>query len=206
LGARTFRIVLFIVCLVSGALAARIHIGVPGNPARRRNWRRGVRRGLLGREGGAARCARGAPGSRLWGPGGSSRCGLGARGFWTRFSSDAPVGRFGHGHGLPGRFCRSPGNPRLSERGRHRWSRILDEPEDPGYLRHHRRPHRRHGGAGFHRGPSGRGQFVLNEVQGVADSTDPLKRARGRRGLGSSRGSRGSKGWRCESPSTTSPG
>jgi uncharacterized protein YacL len=27
-------------------------------------------------------------------------------------------------------------------------------------------------------------QFVLNEIQGIADSTDPLKRARGRRGLG----------------------
>lgn len=37
---------------------------------------------------------------------------------------------------------------------------------------------------GFIGGPLVVPQFVLNEVQGVADSTDPLKRARGRRGLG----------------------
>jgi len=37
---------------------------------------------------------------------------------------------------------------------------------------------------GFIGGPIVVPQFVLNEVQGVADSTDPLKRARGRRGLG----------------------
>lgn len=37
---------------------------------------------------------------------------------------------------------------------------------------------------GFIGGPVVVPQFVLNEVQGVADSTDPLKRARGRRGLG----------------------
>ncbi|MDW7710289.1 MAG: PIN domain-containing protein [Deferrisomatales bacterium] len=37
---------------------------------------------------------------------------------------------------------------------------------------------------GFIGGPMVVPQFVLNEVQGIADSTDPLKRARGRRGLG----------------------
>lgn len=37
---------------------------------------------------------------------------------------------------------------------------------------------------GFVGGPLVVPHFVLNEVQGVADSTDPLKRARGRRGLG----------------------
>jgi uncharacterized protein YacL len=37
---------------------------------------------------------------------------------------------------------------------------------------------------GFIGGPLVVPQFVLNEVQGIADSTDPLKRARGRRGLG----------------------
>jgi len=36
---------------------------------------------------------------------------------------------------------------------------------------------------GFIGGPLVVPQFVLNEVQGIADSTDPLKRARGRRGL-----------------------
>lgn len=37
---------------------------------------------------------------------------------------------------------------------------------------------------GFVGGPIEVPQFVLNEVQGIADSTDPLRRARGRRGLG----------------------
>ncbi len=37
---------------------------------------------------------------------------------------------------------------------------------------------------GFIGGPVVVPQFVLNEVQGIADSTDPLKRSRGRRGLG----------------------
>lgn len=37
---------------------------------------------------------------------------------------------------------------------------------------------------GFVGGPLVVPQFVLNEVQGIADSTDPMKRARGRRGLG----------------------
>jgi len=37
---------------------------------------------------------------------------------------------------------------------------------------------------GFIGGPMVVPQFVLNEVQGIADSTDALKRARGRRGLG----------------------
>ncbi|GAB4257886.1 MAG: hypothetical protein Kow0092_05140 [Deferrisomatales bacterium] len=37
---------------------------------------------------------------------------------------------------------------------------------------------------GFIGGPLVVPQFVLNEVQGIADSTEPLKRARGRRGLG----------------------
>ncbi len=36
---------------------------------------------------------------------------------------------------------------------------------------------------GFIGGPLVVPQFILNEVQGIADSTDPLKRARGRRGL-----------------------
>ncbi len=37
---------------------------------------------------------------------------------------------------------------------------------------------------GFIGGPLEVAQFVLNELQGIADSTDPLRRARGRRGLG----------------------
>ncbi len=37
---------------------------------------------------------------------------------------------------------------------------------------------------GFIGGPFVVPQFVLNELQGIADSSDPLKRARGRRGLG----------------------
>ncbi|GAB4246569.1 MULTISPECIES: PIN/TRAM domain-containing protein [Deferrisoma] len=36
---------------------------------------------------------------------------------------------------------------------------------------------------GFIGGPLVVPQFILNELQGIADSTDPLKRARGRRGL-----------------------
>jgi uncharacterized protein YacL len=37
---------------------------------------------------------------------------------------------------------------------------------------------------GFVGGPLVVAQFVLNELQGIADSSDPLRRARGRRGLG----------------------
>jgi uncharacterized protein YacL len=37
---------------------------------------------------------------------------------------------------------------------------------------------------GFVGGPLVVPQFILNEVQGIADSSDPMKRSRGRRGLG----------------------
>jgi len=51
------------------------------------------------------------------------------------------------------------------------------------HLGHHRRPHRGHLAAGFLDGTLVVPQFVLRELQQVADSSDSLKRNRGRRGL-----------------------
>ena len=55
--------------------------------------------------------------------------------------------------------------------------------QDSRHERHHRWPHRRHRRDGFLDGTLVVTQFVLKELQYVADSADALKRNRGRRGL-----------------------
>ena len=58
-----------------------------------------------------------------------------------------------------------------------------EKPQDSGHQRHHRWPHRRYRRTGFLDGIIVTPQFVLRELQLVADSADSLKRNRGRRGL-----------------------
>src|SRR5262249_26040044 len=58
-----------------------------------------------------------------------------------------------------------------------------EELQDPRYQRHHRWPHRYIAETGFLDGVVVVPQFVLRELQLVADSADSLKRNRGRRGL-----------------------
>ena len=56
-------------------------------------------------------------------------------------------------------------------------------PPHPGYLRHHRRPHRRHGRDRHLRFAACSCRASSSRVQAIADSGDKLKRSRGRRGL-----------------------
>ena len=61
---------------------------------------------------------------------------------------------------------------------------LQEHVQDPGHQRHYRRPDRRHRfETGFIDGAIVIPQFVLRELQLVADSSDSMKRNRGRRGL-----------------------
>ena len=77
--------------------------------------------------------------------------------------------------------------------------------QDPGHQRHHRRAHRGHLRHRVHRGHPRDPAFVLKELQLIADSADPLKRNRGRRGLDILTRSRRCPSSRSRSRTWTSP-
>jgi uncharacterized protein YacL len=185
LGVGTFRWVLFCVCVTSGALAGP---GFSSGPeARFLGGALGalVFAGALGLE----RVVRSASPVSVLGAGGGALAGLlGA--VWLReafglSSYPAPLsaglgavavylGSFAGARGV--RALRSSGgnvgvagssSPKVLDSSAIIDGRIVDMVE-----------------LGFIGSPFVVPQFVLNEVQGIADSTDPLKRARGRRGLG----------------------